>query len=62
MADDNVVFCDKSKNNTHSLFATKHKVSPTAQHATQYVCENCFRLFDHKEIGGYHTAHHGKRS
>lgn len=46
----------------HKLVVTKWKFTSTgnnhptisAQHATQYLCEKCFSLFDHQDIADYY--------
>lgn len=49
----------------HRLIVTKWKYGitntaqyavATSQHATQYICEKCFTLFDHQDIEDYYLA------
>jgi len=44
----------------HSLIVIKWAVYDHSKHATQLMCEKCFKLIDHLEIVNFHTEHHGK--
>ena len=42
----------------HSLIVAGWIITPKSKVAAHYLCEKCFKLFDHQEIASFHTEHH----
>jgi hypothetical protein len=44
--------CDDSCG--HALIVSRWKKTETYEAAEQYICQSCFRLFDHQELAKIH--------